>query len=377
MGLQPQSTISMTTDFIDGWRKLPDEVKLRVVSLALPSGVALVADVFVPSLQHQFPPCFRSRKSYPAKDFKMFEKEVLPLLACPEVACMAYECFYKQNQVCMRSEMWSGAFYFPPTKLSPFVRHLFMQINPDRLVQLKFLPKIHPKTVKVQRDFGFKLLPLLACPELSALAYKTFYKQNTTLITAYQPFLPPALPMSYIRHVRICVDPTYPRGLEAVINLGSAKLAANFCRVDVELYGRSMSRIPGYSQDLLNQLDTVEIPTRVLSVLFQRGDYNDYPAGVANVESHLLNKLSIRPSDKEINVRWDQYTIETPTTLGSYRTSARFKKHHVSTWKGHVWVNDHERYTEKTIWQGTGVGPVSVFPEEGPIEELPSFSGRY
>jgi hypothetical protein len=101
-----------TAIFLDGWLTLPDELKLRIVSFALPSDRVLAALALNPPLQKQLPSSVAEiwRRKF-LEMFQLFESEVLPLLACSEIAGMVNEVFYKQNTVSIRYNHSFGNVY--------------------------------------------------------------------------------------------------------------------------------------------------------------------------------------------------------------------------------------------------------------------------
>lgn len=66
-------------DFVMGWRKLPDELKVQILGYVLPSGFILSHYDFTDT------PRLKDNK-YPN-----FREDILPVLACPEIATLSIE----------------------------------------------------------------------------------------------------------------------------------------------------------------------------------------------------------------------------------------------------------------------------------------------
>jgi hypothetical protein len=108
MDSQPQ-----TPTFLTNWNKLPDELKLHVLSFALP------VDQHYSSVD--FSVALRRWSSGQVHDF---ETRLLPLLACSKLASMAYEIYYKQNTMHISHNGQPGHGFLPPANVMPFVHRL-------------------------------------------------------------------------------------------------------------------------------------------------------------------------------------------------------------------------------------------------------------
>lgn len=108
--------------FVEGWRKLPDELKVAILKHALPSGkvfrMAAFHETFVQS---------RKKSLYPDNLYDariIFSNQVLPLLACPEISTLALEVFYAHNTLRLVPSLRRQA----PSGLGMLIRHVFMSM---------------------------------------------------------------------------------------------------------------------------------------------------------------------------------------------------------------------------------------------------------
>ena len=100
--------MAQTSLFLQGWNKLPVELKLGIIRYAVPSSETLTRVQF--DRHHHG----MMRKG------SNFATEVMPLLACPPIAQIAMEAFYTQNTINLRRQM----FFLPPQRFDTFLRHI-------------------------------------------------------------------------------------------------------------------------------------------------------------------------------------------------------------------------------------------------------------
>jgi hypothetical protein len=122
--------ISTPTDaFVQGWRKLPDELKLEIIRHALPSGMPFNANFFKGELPQSIKNIIESRlQRYPHDStvarivhLDVFRRSLIPLLACPETASFVDEALYTQNSfnLCVSPLL-------PSPAILGFIRHVHM-----------------------------------------------------------------------------------------------------------------------------------------------------------------------------------------------------------------------------------------------------------
>jgi hypothetical protein len=128
MDSQPQNPT-----FLTNWNKLPDELKLHVLSFALPVNQCYDAVDFSVVLRNQ-------SGAYGTRVHD-FETRLLPLLACSNIASMAYENYYKQNSMWFHPSAGLGSGLIPPANILPFVRRLSLCVRYD-LKGLEFIVKL-------------------------------------------------------------------------------------------------------------------------------------------------------------------------------------------------------------------------------------------
>jgi hypothetical protein len=105
------------TSFAANWRKLPDELKLKVLRHALPSNKTFSELAFKK----------RKRRSTPEQG--IIRRDVLPLLACPEIADLALEVFYVQNTFRIMFAADYSALCHAPLCPPPSVRKHVRRVN--------------------------------------------------------------------------------------------------------------------------------------------------------------------------------------------------------------------------------------------------------
>ena len=114
--------------FLQGWHKLPDELKVMILRYAVPYGETFSSvNVNKSALDQE---CRRVARHGPSRfrwqqekidQLRKYETHVMPLLTCPETAGLAAEIFYAQNNMVLRS-MGDRAFWRPPSNMLPFIR---------------------------------------------------------------------------------------------------------------------------------------------------------------------------------------------------------------------------------------------------------------
>jgi len=116
------------TPFLLRWRALPNELKLLILGFALPSDATFSPldfsqmrsrnnITYVRKLTEPWPS--RERDVAITKS-QRFDAELLPLLACPEIATLATEVFYNRNIM----KLSHGFSLLPPRRTRSFVRNI-------------------------------------------------------------------------------------------------------------------------------------------------------------------------------------------------------------------------------------------------------------
>lgn len=129
------TTAFVPQDFSDGWRKLPDELKLMILAYALPHGLVCISTYFDRYQMDQEcgkvlgldPPAI-PLKTQPNDYMGSFEANVLPLLACPEIRCLVYEVFYGQNTMKLH-RIYASDVSFPPRSIGIFVHSVQLHVT--------------------------------------------------------------------------------------------------------------------------------------------------------------------------------------------------------------------------------------------------------
>jgi hypothetical protein len=117
-----------------GWRKLPDELRLQIVRLALPSGKTYYGQYFnkglcLPLVSHWSKQLFQtpdSRTPGHVENLEVYSKSLLPLLANPDTARFVQEAFYSQNIFDLCNMIKAS---LPPQSVLHFVRHVKLHQN--------------------------------------------------------------------------------------------------------------------------------------------------------------------------------------------------------------------------------------------------------
>jgi hypothetical protein len=121
--------------FLQGWRKLPDELKLEIIRHALPSGITFSGRFFkkesIPSLIDLKNEPHRYSSDDPLaralQYANIFEKALFLLLACSETVSFVNEAFYTQNTF----ELFDDRLLPLPAARS-FIRHATLSGNVSR-----------------------------------------------------------------------------------------------------------------------------------------------------------------------------------------------------------------------------------------------------
>ncbi|KAH7392092.1 hypothetical protein DE146DRAFT_757839 [Phaeosphaeria sp. MPI-PUGE-AT-0046c] len=135
---------------LQGWQKLPDELKLEIIRLALPADLQFGAVDFddgkeseqwdpmpaMPNGLELSPEDCGKKNVRGSKD--MFDTQVLPLFACPTISYVAIEAFYTQNTMRFRVEK-DLSIRLPPRPVREYVRSLAGEVShrPGELAALE------------------------------------------------------------------------------------------------------------------------------------------------------------------------------------------------------------------------------------------------
>jgi hypothetical protein len=137
--------VTTATPFLDGWRKLPDELKLTILRHALPSREEFgslsfnKAEVYLECrLLYDCGEDYFSDASLPR-----FQTNVMPLLVCPEIRHLASEAFYAQNT------MRLGGVLYPRPSVWAFVRRVHLTL-PNRSRDCAMLEILANATSRVE-----------------------------------------------------------------------------------------------------------------------------------------------------------------------------------------------------------------------------------
>lgn len=110
--------------FLIGWRKLPDELKVEILGYALPSGDYLLPNPFRRELYRRDSVCLRNH--------------VRPILACPEIAALGLEVLYKQNVLFFDNIYKEEPLLLPPKPLRKHVHCWYAQLNIEQVGSSNF-----------------------------------------------------------------------------------------------------------------------------------------------------------------------------------------------------------------------------------------------
>jgi hypothetical protein len=143
-------------------RKLPDELKVEILQYALPCGETFTSLLFDQShLDDKYLRLKQNRMKLPLnsqlqfKALRMFQVDVFPLLACPEVRHLVPEVFYGQNTMNLTTA--PRHFSYPRSSVGTHVRSvaLDMQVTAENLLCLEKLatgvcglPNLHTVDLK-------------------------------------------------------------------------------------------------------------------------------------------------------------------------------------------------------------------------------------
>jgi len=123
-----------STNFVRGWDKLPDELKLAVLRHALQHDRPLRARSFV---QHKRYELSTSESIWdaahlgielelePEPESSYFKTTVLPFLACPTIAQLAHEAFCTQNRFMLEPHIN----LLPPLSARNLIRHMELDVK--------------------------------------------------------------------------------------------------------------------------------------------------------------------------------------------------------------------------------------------------------
>jgi hypothetical protein len=127
--------MSSPGSFAHGWRSLPPELTLMILSYALPSNIVLNLlnfnkSIYDSRLTSFYPDGVKVLRrnvpvAIPATKPSGFDTAVLPFLAVPEIATLALEVLYKHNTVDMSYEGSAHArIFMPPVAVRKYIRKL-------------------------------------------------------------------------------------------------------------------------------------------------------------------------------------------------------------------------------------------------------------
>jgi hypothetical protein len=131
-----------TTSFHDGWRTLPDELKLEILRYALPCGKTFKSLQFNKAKMEE-----RKDKSLNhtlARWVYMFQSEVVPLFTCSETRDLVPDAFCSQNTMELDQFAWMPLLY-PPPSIRPLIRSIKMNVmfyNKNGIARLEKLATI-------------------------------------------------------------------------------------------------------------------------------------------------------------------------------------------------------------------------------------------
>jgi hypothetical protein len=136
--------------FITGWRKLPDELKLKVLEYALPT---TIKSEHIRRMKYGL-------KRYES-DFRIQErgwepsKTIWSLLACPETSGLVMEALYHGSTVAVWVSPKDGTFELPPASVRHHVQHLTISLglsvgSTDTLARLaSVFPALKQANIKI------------------------------------------------------------------------------------------------------------------------------------------------------------------------------------------------------------------------------------
>jgi hypothetical protein len=137
--------MAQSNGFLQGWRSLPDELKLMVLSFALPSGQTLGSTQFdkvacstsleLVSRRTDSSWWVHSTSSPGAlEDCTRFDHGILPFLACPEIVGLVIEVLYQNNT----TETLLQNLCLPPPTVRRHIRKikLSIQVHTENFCQL-------------------------------------------------------------------------------------------------------------------------------------------------------------------------------------------------------------------------------------------------
>jgi hypothetical protein len=132
--MSTDSTITiMTADVVDGWQKLPNELKLIILRYALPSGETFGWLSFNKTQLHQTYSQYTNGCKTPSTsliacmvEVRRCETNVLPLMACPVIGALIPEAFYTQNvfKILILPGEVSSEVVLPPVLVGKAMRHV-------------------------------------------------------------------------------------------------------------------------------------------------------------------------------------------------------------------------------------------------------------
>ena len=113
-------TYTSPVPFRDGWRSIPDELRVEILRYALPSNENLCVTEFNCLLR-----CPRAK--LPSAPNSCFDTHVVPLLAVPEIAGIVQEIFYAQNTMWLNTSPTESYPRHLPYAMGNFVRQMKLE----------------------------------------------------------------------------------------------------------------------------------------------------------------------------------------------------------------------------------------------------------
>ncbi|KAF2824699.1 hypothetical protein CC86DRAFT_371256 [Ophiobolus disseminans] len=165
-----------SNEFLRGWTKLSEELKLSILRYVVPSGELLTYIQFHQTYRDDRVKRRRPKLGTPTKWF-IFEYEVFPLLACSLISRLVYEAFYTQNTI----HIGNPKVLSRPLSVQSFVRHVGLDLDPN-LEALEILASL------ASSGFGFANLHLVEIQLQSSGSWDPSFK--TDVIEAVMEIAP-------------------------------------------------------------------------------------------------------------------------------------------------------------------------------------------
>jgi hypothetical protein len=129
-----------TSEFVRGWMKLPDELRMMILSFALPSGEKfdwLSFDKAQIDFKYTYmndpsnTPLISPSMALRMAKVRKFQTDVFPLLACITTRDLVPEAFYPQNDFLILIALGNDTSHmkFPPVDVGKALRHVRIEIQ--------------------------------------------------------------------------------------------------------------------------------------------------------------------------------------------------------------------------------------------------------